>query len=226
MKASQITNTSPQSAWHHSHATAKASFKPKKKVWTSQWSVILRTFYRQILSLLYSSFFFWNFRHRLARELLVFLTDVLFLHVVANTTTNYLFVLTCLLSVFDFCGSLFFICHPQMLPCMFNRIYHTNVGKYIPYLEHILEHLCMLQQLLLWIKIPNTSEIYHQLHPHMEVHVKYSIHVGKYSISMDHLEYLCEINLGLHVFSPTLPMTQGIFWGIETWAMNIKTWVI
>ena len=29
-----------------------------KKVWTSQWSVILRTFYRQILSLLYSSFFF------------------------------------------------------------------------------------------------------------------------------------------------------------------------
>ena len=33
--------------------------------------VILRTFYRQILSLLYGSFFFWNFRHRLARELLV-----------------------------------------------------------------------------------------------------------------------------------------------------------
>ena len=29
----------------------------KKKVWTSQWSVILRTFYRQILSLLYSFFF-------------------------------------------------------------------------------------------------------------------------------------------------------------------------
>ena len=44
---------------------------PQKKVSTSQWSVILRTFYRQILSLLYSSFFFWNFRHRLARELLV-----------------------------------------------------------------------------------------------------------------------------------------------------------
>ena len=43
----------------------------RKKVWTSQWSVILRTFYRQILSLLYGSFFFWNFRHRLARELLV-----------------------------------------------------------------------------------------------------------------------------------------------------------
>ena len=44
----------------------------QKKVWTSQWLVILRTFYRQILSLLYSSFFFWNFRHRLARELLVY----------------------------------------------------------------------------------------------------------------------------------------------------------
>ena len=71
MKGSQITNTSPQITWHHRHATAKASFKPKKEFGTSQWSVILRTFYRQILSLLYGSFFFWNFRHRLARELLV-----------------------------------------------------------------------------------------------------------------------------------------------------------
>ena len=49
----------------------KSFVQTQKKVWTSQWSVILRTFYRQILSLLYSSFFFWNFRHRLARELLV-----------------------------------------------------------------------------------------------------------------------------------------------------------
>ena len=49
----------------------KGFVQTQKKVWTSQWSVILRTFYRQILSLLYSSFFFWNFRHRLARELLV-----------------------------------------------------------------------------------------------------------------------------------------------------------
>ena len=49
----------------------KSFVQTEKKVWTSQWSVILRTFYRQILSLLYSSFFFWNFRHRLARELLV-----------------------------------------------------------------------------------------------------------------------------------------------------------
>ena len=31
MKGSQITNTSPQITWHHRHATAKASFKPKKK---------------------------------------------------------------------------------------------------------------------------------------------------------------------------------------------------
>ena len=49
----------------------KSFVQTEKKVWTSQWSVILRTFYRQILSLLYSSFSFWNFRHRLARELLV-----------------------------------------------------------------------------------------------------------------------------------------------------------
>ena len=60
----------------------------------------------------------------------------------------------------------------------------------------------------------------------MEVHVKYSIHVGKYSISMDHLEYLCEINPTLHVFSPTLPMTHGICWGIVTWAMKKTTWVV
>ena len=43
----------------------------KEMVWAWRWSVALRTFYRQILSLLYSSFFFWNFRPRLARELLV-----------------------------------------------------------------------------------------------------------------------------------------------------------
>ena len=49
----------------------KSFVETQKKNSTSQWSVILCTFYRQILSLLYSSFFFWNFRHRLARELLV-----------------------------------------------------------------------------------------------------------------------------------------------------------
>ena len=80
MKGSQITNTSPQITWHHRHATAKASFKPKKEFGTSQWSVILRTFYRQILSLLYGSFFFWNFRRRLARELLVYSIHNMIVH--------------------------------------------------------------------------------------------------------------------------------------------------
>ena len=47
----------------------------KDMVWASRWSVALRTFYRQILSLLYSSFFLWNFRPRLARELLVKVTN-------------------------------------------------------------------------------------------------------------------------------------------------------
>ena len=46
----------------------------KEMVWAWRWSVALRAFYRQILSLLYSSFFFWNFRPRLARELLVYVT--------------------------------------------------------------------------------------------------------------------------------------------------------
>ena len=50
----------------------------KEMVWAWRWSVALRTVYRQILSLLYSSFFFWNFRPRLARELLVIISKSLF----------------------------------------------------------------------------------------------------------------------------------------------------
>ena len=43
----------------------------KEMIWASRWSVALRTFYRQILSVLYSSFPFGNFRPRLVRALLV-----------------------------------------------------------------------------------------------------------------------------------------------------------
>ena len=46
----------------------------KEMIWASRWSVALRTFYRQILSVLYSSFPFGNFRPRLVRALLVFCT--------------------------------------------------------------------------------------------------------------------------------------------------------
>ena len=42
-------------------------------IWALRWSVALRTFYRQILSLLYSSFPFGNFRPRLVRALLVYI---------------------------------------------------------------------------------------------------------------------------------------------------------
>ena len=103
--------------------------------------------------------------------------------------------------------------------------YKCRYSKYIPYLEHIFGAFAYATRIAPLKTILNTSEIYHQLHPHMEVHVRYSIHVGKYFISMDHLEYLCEINLTLHVFSPTLPMTQGNSWGIVTWAMK-KNWVV
>ena len=41
-------------------------------IWASRWSVTMRTFYRQILSVLYSSFPFGNFRPRLVRALLVY----------------------------------------------------------------------------------------------------------------------------------------------------------
>ena len=43
----------------------------KEMIWASRWSVALPTFYRQILSVLYSSFPFGNFRPRLVRVLLV-----------------------------------------------------------------------------------------------------------------------------------------------------------
>ena len=66
-----------QMTWHASKQVtspwnSRRLVHSKEMVWASRWSVALRTFYRQILSLLYSSFFFWNFRPRLARELLVF----------------------------------------------------------------------------------------------------------------------------------------------------------
>ena len=49
----------------------------KEMIWASRWSVALRTFYRQILSLLYSSFPFGNLRPRLVRALLVVCSTVM-----------------------------------------------------------------------------------------------------------------------------------------------------
>ena len=63
MTSKQVTSPSPWNSRRLIHS--------KEMVWASRWSVALRTLYRQVLSLLYSSFFFWNFRPRLARELLV-----------------------------------------------------------------------------------------------------------------------------------------------------------
>ena len=62
-----------QMTWHASKQVTSPPWNSrrlvhsKEMVWASRWSVALRTFYRQ------SSFFFWNFRPRLARELLVYL---------------------------------------------------------------------------------------------------------------------------------------------------------
>ena len=50
----------------------------KEMIWASRWSVALRTFYRQILFVLYSSFPFGNFRPRLVRALLVY---IIFIHI-------------------------------------------------------------------------------------------------------------------------------------------------
>ena len=73
----QMTWPPHQMTWHASKQVTSPPWNSrrlvhsKEMVWASRWSVALHTVYRQILSLLYSSFFFWNFRPRLARELLV-----------------------------------------------------------------------------------------------------------------------------------------------------------
>ena len=75
----QMTWPPHQMTWHASKQVTSPPWNSrrlvhsKEMVWASRWSVALRTFYRQILSLLYSSFFLWNFRPRLARELLVYI---------------------------------------------------------------------------------------------------------------------------------------------------------
>ena len=75
----QMTWPPHQMTWHASKQVTSPPWNSrrlvhsKEMVWASRWSVALRTFYRQILSLLYGSFSFWSFRPRLARELLVWL---------------------------------------------------------------------------------------------------------------------------------------------------------
>ena len=58
---------SPRKQLHDNKTGHLTTWNSKEMVWASRWSVASRTFYRQTLSLLYSSFPFWNFRPRLAR---------------------------------------------------------------------------------------------------------------------------------------------------------------
>ena len=82
--SSDVTITWPDSATDiktSKHFTSQHKTSPpwngrrlvhsKEMIWASRWSVALRTFYRQILSALYSSYPFGNFRPRLVRALLV-----------------------------------------------------------------------------------------------------------------------------------------------------------
>ena len=72
-----LFHTSPPPTHHgnptsnHQSATTRPNARrlvhTKTSVWASHWLVPLRTFYRQILSLVHSFFPFWNFRPRLAR---------------------------------------------------------------------------------------------------------------------------------------------------------------
>ncbi len=83
-QTTRLLHLTPQpTSWHqnrsnHHHGTSppwnsRRLVQSKEMVWASRWSVALRAFYRQILSLLYTTFFLWNFRPRLARELLVYI---------------------------------------------------------------------------------------------------------------------------------------------------------
>ena len=83
-QTTRLLHLTPQpTSWHqnrsnHHHGTSppwnsRRLVHSKEMVCASRWSVALRAFYRQILSLLYTTFFFWNFRPRLARELLVYI---------------------------------------------------------------------------------------------------------------------------------------------------------
>ena len=87
-QTTRLLHLTPQpTSWHqnrsnHHHGTSppwnsRRLVHSKEMVCASRWSVALRAFYRQILSLLYTTFFFWNFRPRLARELLVILRSFL-----------------------------------------------------------------------------------------------------------------------------------------------------
>ena len=70
-QTSRHQNTSLQSTKHHHHGRAEGSFTAKK--WFGHRAGRSPcTFYRQILSVLYSSFPFGNFRPRLVRALLVY----------------------------------------------------------------------------------------------------------------------------------------------------------
>ena len=70
-QTSRHQNTSLQSTETSPPWNGRRLVHSKEMVWASRWSVALRAFYRQILSLTYR-FFLWNFRPRLVRALLVY----------------------------------------------------------------------------------------------------------------------------------------------------------
>ena len=95
----QMTWPLHQMTWHASKQVTSPPWNSrrlvhsKEMVWASRWSVALRTFYRQILSLLYSSFFFWNFRPRLARELLVLYIYITCQEIFCLSTSTFFYLL-------------------------------------------------------------------------------------------------------------------------------------
>ena len=60
--------------------------RTKTSVWASHWLVSLRTFYRQILSLAYSCFPFWNFSPRFAR---LYLCDIKMNYIISEHVNAY-----------------------------------------------------------------------------------------------------------------------------------------
>ena len=81
-------------------------------IWASRWSVALRAFYRQIFSVLYSSFPFGNFRPRLVRALLVYILDYsiyIYMYMYKKQLKNrYICIHTDILFVYEICNDALF----------------------------------------------------------------------------------------------------------------------
>ena len=131
----------------------------KEMIWASRWSIALRTFYRQILSVLYSSFPFGNFRPRLVRALLVWYT-VVTIHVETSQVTLHSlqhFLLRCAIlrlgrSIGHFgCNAAVLHTGPVSLTELFADGCRSTDSEDANWIDHSCSfHICMYCKVLHW----------------------------------------------------------------------------